>query len=91
MNILLLLDSKKEFDEVKERAIKNNIEIRKMWNGLYFENNLFINNKLTDIDLKEINCNKSKELVDKLAVISIPPILNYDNCDKIIELLNQIN
>lgn len=91
MNILVLLDSKKEFDELKEKAIKTNIEVRKMWNSLYFENNLFINNKLTDIDLKETNCNKSKELVDRLAVISIPPILNYSDCDKIIELLNQIN
>ena len=90
MNILLLLNSKEEFNNVKEIGDKQNIEVRRMWNGLYFENELFKRNKLTDVDLKNNSCSKSKELVDRLAVISIPPILNKENCNKIIDFLNEI-
>ena len=90
MNILLLLNSKEEFNYVKEIGDKQNIEVRRMWNGLYFENELFKRNKLTDVDLKNNSCSKSKELVDRLAVISIPPILNKEDCNKIIDFLNEI-
>ena len=90
MNILLLLNSKEEFNNVKEIGDKQNIEVRRMWSGLYFENELFKRNKLTDIDLKSNSCSKSKELVDRLAVISIPPILNKEDCNKIIDFLNEI-
>lgn len=90
MNILLLLNSKEEFNNVKEIGDKQNIEVRRMWNGLYFENELFKRNKLTDVDLKNNSCSKSKELVDRLAVISIPPILNKEDCNKIIDFLNEI-
>ncbi len=90
MNILLLLNSKEEFNNVKEIGDKQNIEVRRMWNGLYFENELFKRNKLTDVDLKNNSCSKSKELIDRLAVISIPPILNKEDCNKIINFLNEI-
>ncbi len=90
MNILLLLNSKEEFNNVKEIGDKQNIEVRRMWNGLYFENELFKRNKLTDVDLKNNSCSKSKEIVDRLAVISIPPILNKEDCNKIIDFLNEI-
>lgn len=90
MNILLLLNSKEEFNYVKEKGNKQNIEVRRMWSGLYFENELFKRNKLTDVDLKNNSCSKSKELVDRLAVISIPPILKKEDCNKIIDLLNEI-
>ena len=90
MNILLLLNSKEEFNNVKEIGDKQNIEVRRMWNGLYFENELFKKNKLTDVDLKNNSCSKSKELVDRLAVISIPPILKKEDCNKIIDFLNEI-
>ena len=90
MNILLLLNSKEEFNKIKEIGDKQNIEVRRMWSGLYFENELFKRNKLTDVDLKNNSCSKSKELVDRLAVISIPPILNKEDCNKIIDFLNEI-
>ena len=90
MNILLLLNSKEEFNNVKEIGDKQNIEVRRMWSGLYFENELFKRNKLIDVDLKNNSCSKSKELVDRLAVISIPPILNKEDCNKIIDFLNEI-
>lgn len=90
MNILLLLNSKEEFNHVKEKGNKQNIEVRRMWNGLYFENELFKRNKLTDVDLKNNLCSKSKDLVDRLAVISIPPILSKSDCNKIIDFLNDL-
>lgn len=90
MNILLLLNSKEEFNNVKEIGDKQNIEVRRMWSGLYFENELFKRNKLTDVDLKNNSCSKSKEIVDRLAVISIPPILKKEDCNKIVDFLNEI-
>lgn len=90
MNILLLLNSKEEFNYIKEIGNKQNIEVRRMWNDLYFENELFKRNKLTDTDLKSNSCSKSKELVDRLAVISIPPILKKEDCNKIIDFLSEI-
>ena len=90
MNILLLLNSKEEFSYVKELGNKQNIEVRRMWKGLYFENELFKTNQLTDKDLKSNLCSKSKKLVDSLAVISIPPILTKEDCNKIIDFLNKI-
>lgn len=90
MNILLLLNSKDEFDYIKEIGKSKNIEVRKMWNGLYFDNNLFKKNKLTDIDLKDNSCSKTSNLVDKLAVISVPPTLTKEQCNIIIDFLNQI-
>ena len=88
MNILLLLDSPLEYELIKDKANVLNIEIRKMWKGLYFDNNLFKKNKLTDIDLKDNDCNKTKNVVERLAVISIPPILKKSDCDIIIKFLN---
>ena len=90
MNILLLLNSKEYYDELKELGLKYNIEVRKMWNGLYFDNNLFKNNKLQDIILKNNECIKTREIINKLAVISIPPVLRKKDCDKIIKFLNLI-
>ena len=90
MNILLLLNSKEEFNCIKEKGNKQDIEIRRMWSGLYFENELFKKNKLTDTDLKNNSCSKSNELVNRLAVISIPPILKKEDCNKIIDFLNEI-
>ncbi len=90
MNILLLLNSKEEFNNVKEMGDKQNIEVRRMWSGLYFENELFKRNKLTDVDLKNNSCIKSKELINRLAVISIPPILKKKDCNKIVDFLNEI-
>ena len=59
-----------------------------MWNGLYFNNDLFKTNKLTDIDLKGKECVISKKIIDSLGVISIPPILSKKDCDKIADYIN---
>jgi len=88
MNILLLLESPEDYENIKIEGKKRNIEIRRMWNDVYYENNLFKLNYLTDVDLKGKECNITKELISKLAVISIPPILSKEDCDKIIKFIN---
>lgn len=89
MNILLLLDTKEEYKKLKEKALDYNIEIRYMWNGLYFDNNLFKRNNLTDIDLKKKECIKTRDIIERMAVISIPPILTKDNCNTIVKFINE--
>lgn len=80
MNIIIKLKSNSEFDEIRNKAKLYGIEIRYMWSCVYFDNNLFKENKLTDIDLKRKSCDYTKNLVSKLAVISVPPILTSDEC-----------
>lgn len=89
MNILLLLNSKTDYELLKQKGDENNIEIRKMWNSVYYENDLFKNNQLTDIDLKGKECKYTVDFISRLAVISIPPILNEKDCDKIVNLINE--
>ena len=88
MNILFLLDSENDFKLLKNKGNEIGIEVRNMWSGLYFENKLFKDNKLTDIDLKDKDCSNTHNLISRLAVISIPPILTIDNCDSIINFIN---
>ena len=77
MNIILLTKNNNNVDEIIEN-VKNiyNVEIRRMWKGLYFENNLFKTNKLTDKDLKYKQCDKTRKIISRMIVISIPPILS---------------
>ena len=83
-----MIKTLKPLQNIKIEGKKRNIEIRRMWNDVYYENNLFKLNYLTDVDLKGKECNITKELISKLAVISIPPILSKEDCDKIIKFIN---
>lgn len=89
MNILILFDKEEDFNKLKELEKDTHIEIRRMWSGLYYENNLFKTNKLTSLDLKGKECSKTKELISRLGVISIPPTLTKDDCNKIIDYINK--
>ena len=89
MNILVLFDKEEDFNKLKNIEKETNIEIRRMWSGLYFENNLFKNNKLTSKDLKGKECSKTKNIITRLGVISIPPTLTKDDCNKIIDYINK--
>lgn len=88
MNILVELNSKEHFNKLKQLENKTHIEIRRMWNGLYYENELFKRNKLTSNDTKGKDCTITKRIIDKLGVISIPPVLNKKECDMIIKFIN---
>lgn len=91
MNILIQLDSKEHFNNVKTLGINSGIEVRRMWNGLYYDNDLFKREKLTAMDLKGKECINTQNIIDKMAVISIPPILGINECNKIIEFINKID
>ena len=87
MNILILFDNENDYEIIKEKS--KYVEIRKMWNGLYYENKLFRDNKLTSIDLKNKECSITKNIINRLGVISIPPILTKKDCDMIIDFINK--
>ena len=54
-----------------------------MWSSLYYDNKLFKNNKLTSKSLKGKDCIKTRDLIERMIVISIPPVLTKSN-EKII-------
>ena len=76
MNILIILNNSKDKEKVINLGLEQNIELRNMWSSLYYDNDLFRKNYLTAIDLKNRECMHTKELIEKMLVISIPPILN---------------
>lgn len=86
MNILIVIHYKAAI----QLANQYNVEIRKMWNNLYFKNLLFQNAYLTDVDLRLTKCKKTLYFSDELAVISVPPVLNYENEDIIAKLINEL-
>ena len=75
MNVLLKLKGIKEKEQAIELAKEKNIELRNMWSSLYYNNDLFIRNGLDSIKLKNYDCTKSFDLINKMVVMSIPPIL----------------
>ena len=91
MNIVIILNDKK----FKEKAInigkEYNIELRNMWPSLYYDNELFRKYKLTSKDLKNKECIYTRELIDKMLVISIPPILTNNDELKIASLIQTIS
>ena len=91
MNIVIILNDKK----FKEKAInigkEYNIELRNMWSSLYYDNELFRKYKLTSKDLKNKECIYTMELIDKMLVISIPPILTNNDELKIASLIQTIS
>ena len=88
MNIIFLLKDKSYVETVmKFSKEKYNVELRKMWSNLYFENKLFIDNKITDKDLKTKQCINAREITEKMLVISIPPILEKKEEEIISKLL----
>ena len=91
MNIVIILNDKK----FKEKAInigkEYNIELRNMWPSLYYDNELFRKYKLTSKDLKNKECIYTRKLIDKMLVISIPPILTNNDELKIASLIQTIS
>ena len=89
MNILVKLENVEHFNRLKSLERKTHVEIRRMWSGLYFDNDLFRKNKLTDVDLKGRACSETQKIIDRLGVISIPPTLSKKECDIIIDFINK--
>lgn len=93
MNIVFLLNNPIEKDTVISMAKEKNIELRNMWSSLYYDNDLFVRNNLNSLALREKECTYTKELIDRMLVVSIPPCLtNLDEktiAEFIIDLKNK--
>lgn len=76
MNIVFLLNNPIDKDRVISMAKEKNIELRNMWSSLYYDNDLFARNNLSSLALREKECTYTKELIDRMLVISIPPCLS---------------
>ena len=87
MNILLILKSSKLKNEAISLANEMSIELRTMWSSLYYDNELFKENHLTSKELRNKECKITKQLIDKMLVISIPPTLTKGNEKYIIKLI----
>lgn len=88
MNILVKVNANLNIHElIEDIKTKYNVEIRNMWNGLYFDNELFKNQKLADINFEGTNCDKTRDIVSKLFAVSIPPILTEENEENIAKAL----
>ncbi len=76
MNIIITINKNYKVEDVIEDIKgKYNVELRKMWNGLYFENELFKREHLTDKDFDIQDCNITKEDISHMLVMSVPPTL----------------
>ena len=88
MNIIIQINKEYNIEDVmKNIKEKYNVELRKMWNGLYFENELFKKEHLTDKDFKIRDCSFTKDIISQMLVISIPPILTKNNENTIAKVL----
>lgn len=88
MNIIILVNREYKIEDIiKNVKEKYNVEMRKMWNGLYFENELFKREHLTDKDFKIKDCSFTKHIISQMLVISIPPNLTKFNENTIVKML----
>lgn len=88
MNIIIQINKEYNIEDVmKNIKEKYNVELRKMWNGLYFENELFKKEHLTDKDFRIRDCSFTKDIISQMLVISIPPILTKNNENTIAKVL----
>lgn len=90
MNIVIILNDKNNKEDVINYGKELDIEFRNMWSSLYYDNDLFRRNNLTSIDIKNNECSYTKDLIEKMLVISIPPILSSDDEDIIVNAINGI-
>ena len=90
MNILLLLNNKNQKEKAIEIGKEMNIELRNMWSGLYYDNELFRKNKLDAISLKNRECIKTTDIISRMLVISIPPTLTKKEELLIVSLFDKL-
>ena len=90
MNILLLLTNKNQKEKAIEIGKEMNIELRNMWSGLYYDNELFRKNKLDAISLKNRECIKTTDIISRMLVISIPPTLTKKEELLIVSLFDKL-
>ena len=87
MNILLLLKDVESKKQAIELGKESNIELRNMWSSLYYDNDLFRRNKLDSLSLRNKECLKTKDLITRMVVVSIPPTLTNTDIKEIKKLI----
>ena len=87
MNIIIFINNKSQKKLAIELGKENKIELRNMWSSIYYDNKLFKSNYLDSISLRQKECKNTRKIIDKMLVISIPPILNRDEERQIIDFI----
>lgn len=90
MNIILLMKDSKAKEIAKKYALEMNIELRNMWGSLYYDNKLFINNKLDSLNLRNKDCSYSRQIIDRMLVMSVPPRLSLKDEKIMSGLINKL-
>lgn len=90
MNIVFLLNNAEQKNMVISMAKEKNIELRNMWSSLYYNNDLFIRNNLNSLALRQKECIYTKELTDRMLVVSVPPCLTDQDEKTIAELFIEL-
>ena len=90
MNIILLMKDSNAKETAKSLGFEMNVELRNMWSSLYYDNNLFVNNKLDSLNLKGKDCAYSRKLVGRMLIMSIPPKLTLKDEKIMAELINKL-
>lgn len=90
MNIILLMKDSKTKEIAKKSALEMNIELRNMWSSLYYDNKLFINNKLDSLNLRNKDCSYSRQIIDRMLVMSVPPRLSLKDEKTMSGLINKL-
>lgn len=83
MNILIFVNNKLTAETIINEAKKMNVEVRKMWGGLYYNNELFKREKLIPTELGCKECNNTQNIIERLLVIPISPKLNKSDIRQI--------
>lgn len=87
MNIIINVN---DIDKAITLGVEKNIELRHMWSSVYYDNELFRNNNLTDLSTKGKKCIKTIKLISKMLVISIPPILTKEDEKEIYKFILEL-
>lgn len=90
MNILILLKNKNKKALAIELAKEKNIELRNMWSSIYYDNKLMKTNKLDGKSLKGKDCSKTRNFIERMLVISIPPTLSEQEENKIADIIEEL-
>lgn len=90
MNIFFLFENKEVADQAIAHARNKNIEFRKLWDRPYYLHGVFKKAKLTPDFLDRESCLIAEDISQRLVSVSIPPILNERQLDRIVREIRQL-
>ncbi|MCL2859557.1 MAG: aminotransferase class V-fold PLP-dependent enzyme [Oscillospiraceae bacterium] len=86
-NLTILCENKEKADNLIDFAKTQNIEVRRLWKTTYYNNELFKKEKLIPNELGVKDCDKTMQIIDRLVMISLPPVLNKEDLELIVSML----